>query len=410
MKKLLAIFAAAVMITPMAFALDFSIGWRALGVAQVIGNSESGVGNDEDRAWTQWSDNIRLNFNLVNPAGTAGASFRFIGEPWQSLNTTWFQAWWQPNDMFYFAVGKIEENRRFNPEPLRLEWGLFSAFNQNFDVAYYMRTIQFAPWDAWQDIGPDPDNIHSGLRAGSDRVGVQFSVIPRDDLHFTFVWNGFETSPTFAPFHSPALDVLWGSLGVNVTYTTPFGGDVALFFNNATEEVDAEPADRRFRHVSLLATQQITNPLYAEASVLLPLPVAENADIPFIGFGIGLGYRVNRMINVNARIGGEIGLVDTVHTAGGILVSGHSTKFGFDIVPSIALNYTFRVFLPVGFAIDVDAEVVGWSFTPFLTIDAGWVSFWTGFRIWADNSHSLRIAFGDPSISWAIPVGLLINW
>jgi hypothetical protein len=398
MKKYLMFFAAFALLTPMAFSAELSIGGRAFGVTQVIGNSEKGAGEDFEEPWTRWNDEIRLVFMLSNNEGTAGAGFRLTGSVWEPVRVNWFQAWWQPTNMFYFSLGKVQELRRYNPEPAKLSWGI-TGKNEASDMNF----IHFVPWEEYQGIGPHNDNVYAQLKAESDRVGMQFSFIPIDGLHLTFVWNGFETSPMYSQYHASAKNIFIDGAGLNVSYITPAGGEVSLFFNNAAKGrneqlVDGVPRIRR--NAGLMYTEQIFNPLYAEATVLLPLP--DEGEIPFIGAGIGLNYRLSHYINIGARFAAEIGLINAEYDPAGRLTAGHSTKIGFDIAP-----WSLKLHLHFGYAMDLDAEVSGWSFTPYIVKDAGWVSAWGGFKLWTDNTRAFRQANGDPSISWAIPVGLM---
>jgi len=392
MKKLIIIFTLLSLITSLTFAADLSIGGRAFGVAQVLGNSEYGVGDNFTEPWTRWSDDIRILFMLNNNEGTAGAAFRLTGSVWGNLGVNWFKAWWQPHDMFYFSLGKIQEGRKYNPEPLYLDWGI-AGKNEASDMNF----IQFVPWERYQGIGPHNDNIFMELKAQSDRVGMQASFIPIDSLHLTLVWNGFESSQVYSSDHSSAKNVFIDRISANVSYTTPVGGQASVFFANAPEGGT--------RKLGLMYTQHIINPLYAEVTGLLPLP--DEGDIPFVGAGLGLGYRVNRQINVNARFAAEIGLVNPEYNGLGELIAGHSTKIGLDIAPSFEIDWSMKVYLHLGFAMDLDAELTGWSVCPYFVKDAGWVSFWAGFKIWADNTPALRAAPGEPSISWGIPIALM---
>ena len=404
MKKLLAFFAVLALVVPLAFTVDFSIGGRALGVAEaVLGNTEKGVGDNGNEPWTRWTDDIRVLFSLTNDNKSAGAAFRLTGKVWGTVNANWFQAWWQPASLFYFSLGKIQENRRYNPEPAKLGWGL-AGRNDAFD----MKCTQFAPWDTYQGIGPHNDNIYAELKAASDRVGMQFSVIPMENLHFTFVWNGFDDIQTYNPSRTSVKNVLIDGLGVNASYTTDAGGEASVFFQNGA--IIGEGSSKRTRRqIGLMYTQQVLNPLYAEGAVLLPLPDNNNSKITFIGAGIGLGY-LHSEIEINARVAAEIGLVKAKYNAAGNLVSGHGTKIGFDLSPSWTLNWSLKIYFPVGFAVDIDANTFGWSFCPYIVKDAGWVSFWTGFRLWSDNSSALRKSDGNPSVSYAIPIGLMLSF
>jgi len=396
MKKLLAIFTILFLTAAVSFAASLSIGGRAFCVAQVVGNSEKGVGEKVDEPWTNWNDDIRLLFMLNNDEGTAGAAFRLTGTVWKPINVNWFQAWWQPIPMLYFSMGKIQELRRYNPEPAKLEWGVV-GINEASDMGF----IQFVPWETYQGIGPHNDNIYAQLKAASDRVGMQLSVIPIEDVHVTFVWNGFETDP-YTKDRASLQNVLLDKMGVNVSYTNPFGGQASFFFNNAVKG--------ETKKIGLMYTQQILNPLYAEATMLLPLP--DKGDIPFIGAGIGMSYKFSSQFKLNARAAAEISLIDVleVYDAAGALMSGHNTKIGFDIAPSFEIDWSLKAHLHLGYAMDLDAELIGWSICPYIVKDAGWVSLWAGFKIWRENAGTFKKKNGDPSISWAVPVGMMLRY
>jgi len=411
MKRILALCIALALAAPLVFSANIQIGGRAIGVAQVIGNSEKGVGTSGKDPWTRWTDDLRLDFTLNNDTGTAGAAFRLTGSVWDQppswwtstsqpyyFGVNWFQAWWQPIKQIYFSVGKIEETRRYNPEPLKLSWSIINT------DSWDMKAIQFAPWDPYQGIGPVNDNIYIDLKATGDKIGMQFSYVPTDDLNVTFVWSGFDYNQTFTATALPAKQVLLDELSASVSYTTPIGGQATLTFANA-----AEGGTRRF---GFMYTQQITNPLYAEITALLPFPNDNGSfgKMQFVGGGLGLGYQFSDKFNLNARAAGEFGLTQAIYNASGTLLSGHATKIGFDLVPTYKIDWSLVIYLPVGYARDVAAKLNGWSFCPYFMKDTGWVTFYGGFKIWGDNSTDFKKSNGDPSVSWAVPVGLMLNF
>ncbi|MCL2879616.1 MAG: hypothetical protein FWF29_05155 [Treponema sp.] len=416
MRKLLAVCTFLIMGASFAFSAGIALGGRFMGIAQALGNTETGVGDTRKEPWTQWTDDMRLTFWLTNDSNTAGAGVRLTGNVWNNpaIGVNYFQAWWQPTPMFYFCLGKFNEMRKYNPEPLKLSWSIINT------DAYDMKAIQFAPWDAYQGVGPINDNIYTDLKAQGDKIGMQFSFIPMDNLHFTLVWNGFDYNSEFNGANASLKNALWDRMGANVSYTNDAGGEASVFFTNklynysSPDYANTPDATARMkaenRRLSFMYTQQILNPLYAEATLMLPF--ADNGSMPFMGMGLGFGYKVNSDFNINARAAAEISFLDEHETfdMAGKLISGHNTKIGFDLVPTWLLNWSLKLYVPIGYAWDLDAKLQGWSICPYIMKDAGWVSFWVGFRIWNDNTLTFQKPNGDPSVSWAVPVGLMLSF
>jgi hypothetical protein len=423
MKKLIAIAVVFVLVAGAAFA-DISVSGAAGGKVIVgEGHSNSSTSNAPGAVTTESGDNtvagaitdVKIEASAQNEDGTFGGAVRlFTWGGWGGGIMGRANAWWKPIEQLRLQVGSgLDGSLGFDNI---LGWGFYESAG---GLMVYEDANKY-----------DPRYGYNSLYGGAgDGAGLLVTLTPIPALEFNvfvpFGRNGTDPWETYAKTH---LMITYGIDNIG-KFALSYAGDTYGFSDDDVISKEGHPA-KMYAAFDLTAIEGLE--VIVGATFAFPLKneaeaggykVTTTYSAPVY---IGLGAKYNAgAFGIKARF--EMGFGGLLKTEYSAIAAGTpalatneakgGTTFNFDLLPSYALNDSFKIFLAGGLAISApdkdpaDNNTVEWHFNPYITISGGSGTFWAGVQLAGKTNKTTILTYTttDTYFTWGIPIGITFS-
>jgi hypothetical protein len=404
MKKLFAISLILVIAASAAFAEVTVGGTAGYGVTVIKGDNSDGSVPGVGKA----GPTGRIDAVYENDEGSFGALVRVqtIGDAGRIF------AWWQPLSVLKLTLGK-DGNGQYGREKIE-GWSWTGAAGDE-GVGY--TGYQYAH-NAWSAGGFGDFGATLSLTP-IDGLAINVMVPYEKSTEAAEVYNHMTGQLTYdiadvgeigVTYKSGAGYRNWGTLG-----TIDIGAYSELFGQNFPVTTGTNDPGAVYAHFYLTAIQNLKLNIglkYTFAGTIEPAPSTKLTLTPPINAGFGLDYNISDTIGVKAvllaRVAGSVKLGD--------VTTDIPLNLGFDVMPYFDLSI-LKLYLNLGVDYtakikDADnSQVFAWFVNPYITKSVGGGTFFAGFQLYSDGKELDSTGTKkDPTISWAVPIGIEIGF